>query len=177
MIRAHSTSHDFTWDVLCFFHENQEIPNGNRIFSNLFFSLLQRSPLMLVHRNVWCNCCGFDGFSVYYIPSLNLTVRTWKCTSGKGDSYWKASFLGAMLVSGRVRHYEGSWYTAHPIFSSYQLTLVLCCFFFPGLYYPVMWGLPSTVIRIPSKQLVNPILPKTSGWNFQNDGPWQMVTP
>ena len=27
---------------------------------------------------------------------------TWKYTPGKGDSYWKPSFLGAMLVSGRV---------------------------------------------------------------------------
>ena len=25
---------------------------------------------------------------------------------GKGDSYWKPSFLGAMLVSGSVIHFE-----------------------------------------------------------------------
>ena len=27
------------------------------------------------------------------VPSLKLTVRTWKYTPGKGDSYWKPSFL------------------------------------------------------------------------------------
>ena len=38
----------------------------------------------------------------FLLPSGNLTVRTWKYTPGKGDSYWKPSFLGATLVSGRV---------------------------------------------------------------------------
>ena len=36
------------------------------------------------------------------LPSLKLTVRPWKWPPGKGDSYWKPSFLGAMLVLGRV---------------------------------------------------------------------------
>ena len=37
------------------------------------------------------------------VPSLKLTVRHLKMTPWKfGDSYWKPSFLGAMLVSGCV---------------------------------------------------------------------------
>ena len=43
--------------------------------------------------------CGWE-----VLPSLKLTwhlkIHHWK----KGDSYWKPSFLGAMLVSGRVIH-------------------------------------------------------------------------
>jgi len=39
--------------------------------------------------------------ATYCIPSLKLTWHL-KITPGKGDSYWKPSFFGAMLVSGRV---------------------------------------------------------------------------
>ena len=40
------------------------------------------------------------------IPSLKLTYILWKSTPGKGDSCWKPSFLGAMLVSGSVKHHK-----------------------------------------------------------------------
>jgi len=45
----------------------------------------------------------FLGFAEMFIniPSLKVTYPL-KIEPGKGDSYWKASFLGAMLVSGRV---------------------------------------------------------------------------
>ena len=42
------------------------------------------------------------GVSVYTPPETNsspLKIDPWKF----GDSYWKPPFLGAMLVSGRVR--------------------------------------------------------------------------
>ncbi len=38
------------------------------------------------------------GFLPWTVPSLKLTACTWKWTPGKGDSYWKPPFLGAMLV-------------------------------------------------------------------------------
>ena len=37
----------------------------------------------------------------FSLPSLKLTWHL-KITAGKGDCYWKPSFLGAMLLSGRV---------------------------------------------------------------------------
>ena len=42
------------------------------------------------------------------VPSLKLTWhRTWKWRPPwKGDSYWKPSFLGAMLVFGRVECWQ-----------------------------------------------------------------------
>ena len=48
------------------------------------------------------------------VPSLKLTARTWKWTLGKGDWYWKPSFLGAMLVFfGEVilALFENCWHT------------------------------------------------------------------
>ena len=41
--------------------------------------------------------------NLFVLPSLKLTYPL-KIDPGKGDSYWKPSFLGAMLVSGSV-HY------------------------------------------------------------------------
>ena len=35
------------------------------------------------------------------LPSLKLTLRTWKLTPGKVDSYWKPPFFGAFAVSFR----------------------------------------------------------------------------
>ena len=36
-------------------------------------------------------------------PPLEPEIHLRRYTPGKGDSYWKPSFFGAMLVSGRVR--------------------------------------------------------------------------
>ena len=41
-------------------------------------------------------------YDLYRLPSLKLTFCTRKWTTGKGDCYATPSFLGAMLVSGRV---------------------------------------------------------------------------
>ena len=51
------------------------------------------------------------------VASLKLTLRTWKYTPGKGDSYWTPSFLGAMLVWERKTivsfwgpaYFQGLW--------------------------------------------------------------------
>ena len=47
------------------------------------------------------------------LPSLKLTVRPWKETTGKGESYRKPQFLGAMLVLGNVAELRSRPYTVY----------------------------------------------------------------
>ena len=73
-----------------------------------------QSPQNSTARNCWSTYVYLPTFTIKnqatvikYIPSLKLTVRTWKCsTPGKGESYWKPSFLGAMLVFRRVPYID-----------------------------------------------------------------------
>ena len=43
-------------------------------------------------------------WNLWVVPSLKLTVRTWKWMVGILVSFWEGLFSGAMLVSGRVYH-------------------------------------------------------------------------
>ena len=52
-------------------------------------------------------CCSFPTercSSSKRVPSLKLTVRTWKLMVGRLLSFWEGLFSGAMLVLGRVDH-------------------------------------------------------------------------
>ena len=77
------------------------------IFSEHLKSLLDRDDMAWFRtvglpRVMRCWLSGSRWKYMEYIPSLKLTACTWKSPLGKGDSYWKTSFLGAMLVSGNI---------------------------------------------------------------------------
>ena len=52
------------------------------------------------------NCRMWSGYIFHQIPTKRYTPQnkhgTWKWTLGKGDSYWKPSFPGSMLIFGGV---------------------------------------------------------------------------
>ena len=66
-------------------------------FSALLFQLSILSEVRLLN------------FLRSYIPSLKLTVRTWKWMVGILVSLWDALFSGAMLVSGSVSPVKSIW--------------------------------------------------------------------
>ena len=72
-------------------------------YARLQVRLLETQPTKLgswqgkkKHKNIYSN-------SKWPLHSLKQTVRHWQWgPPGKGDSYWKPPFSGALLVSGRV---------------------------------------------------------------------------
>ena len=71
-----------------------------------------------------------------FLPSLKLTYPL-KIAPGKGDTYWKLSFLGAMLVLGSVLHINFPniclrWFFTIGFITHFSITV---CRFFMVLFF------------------------------------------